>query len=496
VAASDGRGFYTSDAKVLTKQLDGFLAAKTAQNRTELAKRDLVALVAPHAGYQYSGPTAAAAYGQLRGRRYGTVVVLAFSHQRRVSPVALLDAEAYETPLGRVPVDQQVIEQLLVEGGGELVRRNEAAFRGEHSLEMQLPFLQRVLTTPFRIVPVMVASGDEGLAARLAELLYRILGSRRDVLFVASTDLSHHHPYEEAMALDRTALALLTDLDTAGFRQRGPLPRQMPCGYFPLLTLMELVRRYPEAHRQTTLLQYQNSGDTAGDRQRVVGYGAVAYSLAGGLRYPAAASEAVEVVGGFSRSHRAQLTDLARQSVAAAVQGRPFSPPRPADEVLSRPGAAFVTLRCATDDQNQCVARGEELRGCIGHVVAKSPLYSCVLEVARNAALHDRRFPRLTAGELPFVSYELSLLTPPQPVTEPTAVEVGRDGLIMSQGPRRGLLLPQVPIEWGWTRQQFLQQTCRKARLPLDCWRDSRTAIERFTAIVWGEDLAAHERHQ
>ena len=499
VAGSAGRGFYESNAQLLQREIDQYVARE--QPHPELQHRDLLGLIAPHAGYRYSGPTAAAAYRQLQGRQYRTVVLLALSHRQRNDKVAVLDVDAYETPLGPVPVDRPTIRQLLAAGGGEggFLESSPSLFEGEHSLEVQLPFLQRTLDPGFSVVPLLLATGNEEDSQRLADLLYQQLGRRQDVLFVASSDLSHFFPADEAARLDRAALELVTGLRVDAFRARGPAAREMPCGSFPLLTLMELVQRYDSGVRRATLLKYQNSGDTAGDRSRVVGYGAVAFSLDQGQRTEQARPEspppAAETTSSpVSQSDRATLLELARQAVAAAVDGRSVVPTRPSSPALTAPGAAFVTLRCGRDEAGRCVRRGEDLRGCIGHVVAQVPLYQCVSEVARSAAIEDRRFRPLTRQELSFVGFELSVLTPPELVRDPQTVVVGRDGLVMSQGLSRGLLLPQVPVEWGWNREQFLQQTCHKARLDSNCWQDPRTRIERFGAIVWREDLALRER--
>jgi hypothetical protein len=128
-------------------------------------------------------------------------------------------------------------------------------------------------------------------------------------------------------------------------------------------------------------------------------------------------------------------------------------------------------------------------------VIAQIPLYQCVAEMAQSAAIHDRRFPTVTEAELEHLSYEISVLTAPEPVHDPSSIVVGRDGLIMSRGMNRGLLLPQVPGEWGWDRDQFLARTCQKAGMEPTCWQDPATTIERFGAIVWGEDLDARNRH-
>jgi AmmeMemoRadiSam system protein A len=165
--------------------------------------------------------------------------------------------------------------------------------------------------------------------------------------------------------------------------------------------------------------------------------------------------------------------------VRAAVNEQAYEPAEPTSELLRAPGAAFVTLK-----------KHGELRGCIGHVIASMPLYRCVAEVALSAATQDYRFAPVDPRELDQLAFEISVLTPPEVVTDPTTVQVGRDGLIVSRGRNRGLLLPQVPEEQGWDRNQFLDGTCRKAGLPAGCWRDPETRLERFRAIVWDESLA------
>jgi hypothetical protein len=497
VAGSGDVGFYTSDADDLRRELRGYLSQ--ARPSEEVRDRDLFGLLSPHAGYQYSGPTAAQAYGQLAGRTYRTVVVMALSHHQGGPKVALLDHDAYATPLGEVPIDTALVHQ-LVAAAPEVLEVDPEMFEREHSLEIQLPFLQLALGEGegFSIVPIILASHDVEHCRRLAQLLFETLGQRRDVLFVASSDLTHFYPYDEASRLDRDILSLVTALDVDEWIRRGPQGREMPCGYHAVLTLMELARLYAAPPRRATLLQYQNSGDTAGDRSRVVGYGAVAFSLDRGVRTaegrPPGEPSAVDR---FSRDDRQALMDIARRSVDVAVTATSAVPaPRWSSSVLTGNGAAFVTLKCETDPSGRCVGRGEGLRGCIGHIIASIPLRDCVAEVARDAAIHDRRFHPVTEDELRFLSFEISVLTPPEAVDDPDTVVVGRDGLIMSRAMNRGLLLPQVPVEWGWDRAEFLERTCHKAGMEPTCWRDPRTRIERFGAVVWGEDLVATDRFQ
>lgn len=175
-----------------------------------------------------------------------------------------------------------------------------------------------------------------------------------------------------------------------------------------------------------------------------------------------------------SDSDRKLLLDLARAAIAAHVTGAPLPAP-PLDGVLARRGGAFVTIHNHGD-----------LRGCIGHVDANDPLGRVVPQCAVAACSSDPRFPAITAAELPHIDLELSLLGPLEAVSIVDEIEVGRHGLVVEQGWRRGLLLPQVATEWNWDRDTFLSHTCRKAGLPMDAWKKGAT-IWRFEAEVFAE---------
>jgi AmmeMemoRadiSam system protein A len=178
----------------------------------------------------------------------------------------------------------------------------------------------------------------------------------------------------------------------------------------------------------------------------------------------------------FSREERAILLQFAHDSILSALGGREisFEPPTPH---LAEPRGVFTTLHLFG-----------ELRGCVGYVLPIAPLYAAVGETARAAAFEDTRFYAVTAEEAPALEIELSVLSPPQEIS-PDTIEVGRHGLIISRAGYRGLLLPQVPVEHGWDRIAFLEQTCRKSGLPLDAWQKGAT-IEAFTAEVFGDASA------
>ncbi|MDJ0764933.1 MAG: AmmeMemoRadiSam system protein B [Myxococcota bacterium] len=462
-------GFYTANPTALAQEVAGFIRA--AEEVPALVKQDLVGILSPHAGYRYSGRVAGYAYRAVQNKDYRTVIVMALSHRRAARRAAVLDRPAYDTPLGSLKVDRDLVKTLLTHASG-MFDADEPMFEGEHSLEVQLPFIQVALPKA-KIVPMIVAVHDDTAVAKIGQALFDVVGTRQDVLFVLSSDLSHFFPYDKAVALDTRTLGYLEKWQLKEWNLAAAKRSEGMCGHRPIQAFTAFFEQYETKKRHVTRLAYQNSGDTAGDKSSVVGYGALAFSLDQGLR---TASSQKEDFGPYSAADRRQLMDLAKQAVAAAVQGSALSYDPPASSLLNDKGAAFVTLK-----------KAGKLRGCIGHVIARVPLSKCVVDVARAAAIHDTRFNPVQPEELGDLDYEISVLTAPEPIA-PEEVIVGRHGLIMTSGGRSGLLLPQVPIEWGWDREAFLAATCRKAGLSLDCWKDPSTKIEGFRAIVWGEE--------
>lgn len=431
--------FYPADPGVLRRAVRGFLEG--AGRRADIAVGDVE-----------------------------TIVVLSPSHYYRPTRIAILSHDAYRTPLGVARVDADLRARLLAELP-EDVESNSDAFVREHAMEVQLPFAQ-VARPGAKVLPVVVGASATDRVERFGRALGRIARERPGIKIAASTDFSHFHPYDDAVAFDEEMLGALERLDLALLDRVGPSQRGL-CGYYPVRVALAALLEAAGAGARVVRLRYANSGDVTGDRSGVVGYGALAL-VAGPAPEGPREEEAM-----YNRDERRTLIDIAKAAVRAAAYGEEYEPPEPASEALRRDGAAFVTLK----------NRGR-LRGCIGHVVASMPLYRCVAEVARSAATEDHRFPQpVRPEELADLTYEVSVLTPPEPVADPATVTVGRDGLIVSRGGRRGLLLPQVPGQFGWNREQFLDATCEKAGLPPGCWREPGTRIERFQAVVWGESL-------
>lgn len=431
----------------------------------------VVGLVSPHAGYMYSGGVAAYAYKLLQGKKYDRVVVISPSHFDLFDFASIYDGDAYETPLGRIPVDKEFARKLASSGGSlRLSDRGHriAGQQGEHSLEVQLPFLQVVLGD-FKLVPIVMGDQNYDLCRELGIALARLLKDSPS-LIVASSDLSHYHPYKDAVSIDRKTLRAIEEWDYLSMSRNFESRVWEACGGGPIIAAMIAAERL--GARRAMVLHYANSGDVTGDKTRVVGYGAVAL-----VKSSDSGKGSQEAAFELSPEEQKALLQIARKSVETAVrEHKLYECPDPGFERLRQERGAFVTLK-----------KHGQLRGCIGYVSPIKPLYLTVRDVAALAALRDPRFSPVTPAELAELDYEISVLSPLRRVLDIREIQVGRDGLVIKKGEAEGLLLPQVPVEQGWDRETFLRETCLKAGLPPESWRDPRTDIFRFTAFVFTE---------
>ena len=400
------------------------------------------ALIVPHAGYLYSGQTAARAYDELAPARgiVRRVVLIGPSHYVGGRGLAVPEADYFETPLGHVPVDRAAIASLA---DLPQVVRSAQAHAQEHSLEVQLPFLQRVLGE-FSLVPIAAGAATR---EEVAQVLERLWGGP-ETLIVISTDLSHYHPYEEARRIDGATLARIqacaTDLD-----------HDEACGATGLNGLLSLCR---EKGLRVRLLEACNSGDTAGGKDRVVGYSA--FALDDG------ASPTPEEAGGV-------LLEIARGAIANGLGLSSVPVKRNHLPWLLRPAATFVTL-----------LREGRLRGCMGSLAPARPLSQDVASNARAAAFEDPRFPKLSRDEWPRCAVEVSLLSAAKPIHFGDEAELlekiqpGVDGLILEHEGRRATYLPQVWADMP-DKRQFLASLLQKAGLPADT-RLARCRVSRY----------------
>jgi AmmeMemoRadiSam system protein B/AmmeMemoRadiSam system protein A len=434
------------------------------------------AIIAPHAGYVYSGPIAATAYARLKpaASRIHRVVLLGPCHRVPVRGLAVSGADAFMTPLGAIPVDRGAIERILDLPQVEIF---EATHAEEHSLEVHLPFLQEILDD-FSLVPLVVG---QATADEVAEVLDR-LWDGPETLIVVSSDLSQYLDYESARQMDAATCKAIEALDPAA------IGYDQACGRVPVAGLLAQARR---RGLRVTTLDLRNSGDTAGDRRRVVGYGAwmftdpEATARRPGRDGPAAETNFGNQTRALLDTHGETLLHLAAASIEDGLAcGAPVSV-NPADypQALRDNGACFVTLK-----------RNGQLRGCIGSPRAYRPLVEDVADNGFAAAFRDTRFPKLKPEEKRGLSLSVSVLSPPAPMTFADEADLLKqirpavDGLIIEADGRRALFLPQV-----WESlprpQAFVAQLKAKAGLARDHWSEDFKAWRFTSEAVESESL-------
>ena len=444
--------FYDGDAARLGAQIDAYFRNVEG---LPAGARDVRALICPHAGYIFSGQTAAYAYRLVEGKAYTTVVVVGTSHQYPLDGASISLKGGYETPLGVVAVDEALAARIAKASGFSYVAE---AQEKEHSVEVQVPFIQKALPGA-KIVPIVLGYPTRANVYALAKGLAEAAATP-GVLIVASTDMSHYLPKDKANAADGRTIELVREGNADKLSSQCARGENVMCGgggvAATLIALKKLGR--PRAE----ILRYADSSAVTGDTEKVVGYLAAAICV-----------DSPAPVFSLSPDEKKELLRLARQAVTDFIENnRVIEYETKSPNLLSEKGA-FVTLK----------KRGS-LRGCIGFIEPVFPLYEAIIRGAIYAASQDPRFPAVSRDELRDLEFEISVLTPPVRIDDPRRVEVGRHGLVISQGENRGLLLPQVAVENDWNRETFLDQACVKAGLPPDAWKKG-AEISIFEAIVF-----------
>ncbi len=448
-------GFYPYSKKALSQEVFNLLSSASS----EVLNGELLALIVPHAGYQYSGFTAAQAYRLITERSYETVVIVGPAHQAIVSGAAIDSTDVYETPLGKVKLDKEAADKLLK--FSQSIYYDARVHAKEHSIEVQIPFLQTVLKD-FKIVPILMGEFSweyvESLSSALAKL-----AEEKNILIIVSSDLSHYHSYEQAVKMDRSVLDEVQKMDTQALYRKLKNGECEMCGALPVLTVIETVKKL--GANKAKLIDYRNSGDVTGEKSRVVGYSALAF-----LKNLTLKSEKL-----LNEKEQKILLRIARQTLESYLKERKIPEFEVAEGKLKQEFGVFVTLK-----------KNGNLRGCIGHIEGDRPLYQLVSQMAIASATQDPRFSPVRLDELAQIRIEISVLSPIKKVKNIQEIVVGRDGLIIKKGFSSGLLLPQVPVEWGWNRNEFLRQVSLKAGLEPDGWKNAE--LYRFTAQVFGEE--------
>jgi AmmeMemoRadiSam system protein B/AmmeMemoRadiSam system protein A len=454
--------FYPGDPKELEAMVDGLL--KKAEPKPLPGKA--VALLVPHAGYVFSGETAVYGYNAVKGD-WKTVVLIGAGHRYRVNGAALYHRGAFRTPLGDVPINEKLCVKLLKES--PYILDLPKVHDGEHSVEVQVPFLQR-LTKDFSIAPMIMNMVKPETCEIIGQAIARALKDE-NALIVISSDLSHFPKMNDAQMVDQTTLRALQFMDPSYFRLTCDLLMKKDieelgctyCGDTALLTGQAAAMAL--GADRGVLIRYMNSGEIPriGDPSRVVGYGAFAFVKTG--------EEGLPSKHQLGDAEKKQLRELARNTIKQRLDEKPV-PKLPVFEnsELNLPAAVFVTL-----------TKGGVLRGCIGCLGPTLPLAEALQQYAQEAAFSDHRFPPVAQGELEKLEIEISILSPLRRVKSAESIEPKKHGVVVKQGRSSGLFLPQV-WEKIPEKEQFLGELCeQKAGLSRKAWQDPKTELYIFT---------------
>lgn len=438
------------------------------ENATETAEGDVAALIVPHAGYVFSGEVAASAFAKLnRQARYKNIFIIGRSHRKYFEGVSIYPKGHYITPSGAVKINEETTSQLTDKH--RFIYYDEEADRAEHSLEVQLPFLQYWLYNDFQIVPLIIGSDDPDIYEKLAEALKPWFNSEN--LFVISTDFSHYPNYQTACGTDAETANAIVANDSEKLKECCNRNRRLSgknlqtglCGAAAVQTLLHLTQNNPDINFKKIV--YKNSGDVPdGDRRRVVGYWAI------------------EVIRNktdirITAADKLALLKLARETITRYLIHSKNEPSGPeSSEIMKEHLGAFVTLK-----------KDGKLRGCIGRFDPSVTLYQTITEMAVAAATRDSRFEPLTTNEIDQVEIEISILTPLRKIESIDEIQPGKHGIYIKKGIFSGTFLPQVAAETGWTKEEFLGHCSRdKAGIGWDGWKTAE--LYTYEAIVFAEE--------
>jgi AmmeMemoRadiSam system protein A/AmmeMemoRadiSam system protein B len=439
----------------------------------------------PHAGYVYSGYGAASGYFLLRNYSYDRIIILAFSHQIPLNSIAVTDFDKLKTPLGDIPVDVALKNELLKNKNlfntMPEIDTQSSFGRAENSMEIHLPFIQKAAPAA-KVLGLYVGQLNDKQFKDAAAVLKQYITPK--TLFIASSDFTHYgenfgyvpFPKDEntkkyLSILDGGAINEITEMNSKGFLDHIEKTKATICGKNPIALLLYTLSATQNKNIHGTLVNYYTSGDLVGDYSNSVSYATIVFNETKAQKENPAA--------GLTHEEKKLLLTLARESIQYYFTHNTLmsvdEKQTPVSKTLKEKRGAFVTLKIHG-----------ELRGCIGHIEPVQELFKDIIENAVNAAFKDPRFSPLTETEFKKVEIEISALSPISKVNSLDEIQVGTHGVILRKGFYSGVFLPQVPVEQGWTKTQYLENLCHKAGLSdKNAYKDAN--LYKFSAEVFSE---------
>ena len=481
------RGWYTSDTEALSKEIAGYY---------QKAKVDpisnVIAMILPHAGYRFSGQIAVRAL-KTTDKKYRRIVVIGPSHRAYMEEMLSVPRVThYETPLGQVPLDVVFIEKLLEY---PVFRSMPYAHKEEHSVQIELPLLQ-YNRKDFKFVPIVAGHCSPETIRKAGSILKSLVDEQ--TLVIASSDFVHYGqnfqyvPFktnvaEQIKKVDMGAYEHIANLDCEGFLKYKQTTGATICGYVPVAILLSMLEKPAKPH----LIKYATSGELTGDYKHSVSYLSAVFSGA----WPKSPATALKPGNPeLSEKDKEQLLALARKTIVHYLQKKQV--PEPSElgitisEAMKVPRAAFVSLKKIAILQKSAEEKPQkvsQLRGCIGDIFPRRPLYKSIIGNAINASVNDRRFRPVTITECSDIKIEISALTAPKPILSPDEIRIGIDGVVLNKDGRSAVFLPQVAPEQGWDLNQTLTNLSLKAGLAGDAWKKGARFLV-FQAVVFGEE--------
>jgi MEMO1 family protein len=479
--------FYPGDPEALRRTVSKSLKSAAKED----FKQPIKAILAPHAGYQYCGATLASAFKQIEGPsfQYDTVVLIGPGHRVPTKAAAVSSADAWETPLGIIPVDTDLARAIVAKNGR--IEFDDGAHAQEHCLEVELPYLVAASgDKPFKILPLVTNSPDPTDNEILAQALADVAAGPR-TLIVISSDLSHYPSKATAEDVDKEILDAIKSLSAPTIIETNM--KILKAGHTGLSVTMcgleataSVIKAAPrlgisEAH----VVNYTNSGMSGGDNRRVVGYGAMIFT---GSEKETMKRPSAPVALTFGEKSQQELLAMARSAAKAAVEGAWVAYDPSHNPELQVKAGCFVTLK-----------NDGALRGCIGRFTSEDPLWKTVREIAVSSATQDIRFARnpISSSEIPQLQIEISVLSPLRRISRPLEeIQLGRDGIVIRDHGRSGTFLPQVATETGWSLEEFLGHCARdKAGLDWQGWKSPTAQVFAYTATIIEEEENGKRLH-
>ena len=476
--------WYSADSTALNKKIEEYF-----KNVKEKKLDNVIALLLPHAGYAYSGQTAAYGVKEIIGKNYSRIIILGPSHRSYMKNTVSIpkDINAFKTPLGTVPLDNEFINKL--KKYPEVTTNNQVQHY-EHSIQIELPLLQNALGQ-FNLVPIIVGQLDSTTAQKIGDILSSLIDDK--TLIIASSDFTHYgqqfrytpfplnvQTQDKIKKLDMGAVKEIEAPNFNGFNNYINKTGITVCGSNPISVLLAMLPKTTQA----TLLHYDTSGKQSADFTNSVSYVSMAFSGAWDIninkkKTEKAKSDRKVNKDYLTKNDKKNLLKLARKTLIYYINNRKMPTPEKLGikitPAMRQEMGVFVTLH----DQGR-------LRGCIGEITPTRPLYVAVMHQAVNAALRDNRFPQVRIGEIPKLEFEISALTPPKPVSSYKDIIIGKDGMIISKHGYSAVFLPQVAPEQGWDLTQTLTYLSQKAGLSPNAWKKD-ASFTTFQAIVFKE---------